>query len=59
MPTMRRSPLPSTMIAEAVRRQVAHGRYPSDHLYGDGTAGPRMADILATAPLKVQKRLMY
>jgi UDP-hydrolysing UDP-N-acetyl-D-glucosamine 2-epimerase len=46
-------------IAEAVRRQVAHGRYPSDHLYGDGTAGPRMADILATAPLKVQKRLMY
>ena len=46
-------------IVEAVRRQVAHGRYPSDHLYGDGAAGPRMADILATTPLRVQKRLMY
>ena len=46
-------------IVAAVRQQIAHGRYPSDHLYGDGTAGPRMAEILATAPLRVQKRLTY
>ncbi len=46
-------------IVAAVRRQVAHGRYASDHLYGDGDAGPRIADVLARAPLRVQKRLAY
>ena len=46
-------------IVGAVRRQVAHGRYASDHLYGDGDAGDRIARILAQAPLRVQKRLHY
>jgi len=46
-------------IVEAVKRQAAHGRYASDHLYGDGQAGPRIANVLATAPLRVQKRLTY
>ena len=46
-------------IVEAVRRQVAHGRYAPDHLYGDGDAGDRIAGILAQAPLRVQKRLHY
>jgi UDP-hydrolysing UDP-N-acetyl-D-glucosamine 2-epimerase len=46
-------------IVAAVRRQVAHGRYAPAHLYGDGTAGPRIASILATAPLHVQKRIQY
>jgi UDP-hydrolysing UDP-N-acetyl-D-glucosamine 2-epimerase len=46
-------------IVSAVRAQVAHGRYASDHLYGDGQAGGRIAAVLAEAPLKVQKRLMY
>ncbi len=46
-------------IVEAVKRQIAHGRYPSDHLYGDGEAGPRIASVIATASLKVQKRLHY
>lgn len=46
-------------IVEAVRRQVAHGRYPSDPLYGDGRAGPRVADVLARTPLTVQKRLVF
>jgi UDP-hydrolysing UDP-N-acetyl-D-glucosamine 2-epimerase len=46
-------------IAAAVRAQVAHGCYPSDHLYGDGQAGGRIAAVLAEAPLSVQKRLMY
>ena len=40
-------------------RAGAHGRYPSDHLYGDGLAGGRIASVLAEAPLTVQKRLMY
>jgi UDP-hydrolysing UDP-N-acetyl-D-glucosamine 2-epimerase len=46
-------------IADAVRRQLAHGRYPSDVLYGDGGAGERIADLLARVPLSVQKRLVF
>jgi UDP-hydrolysing UDP-N-acetyl-D-glucosamine 2-epimerase len=46
-------------IAAAIRTQLARGRYPSDHLYGDGHAGPRIADLLARVPLHVQKRLVF
>src|SRR5688572_10283290 len=46
-------------IVAAVRRQLAHGRYKADLLYGDGGAGARIADVLARAPLRVQKRLSY
>ena len=46
-------------IVAAIRQQLAHGRYPSDHLYGDGHAGGRVADLLARAPLRVQKRLVF
>jgi UDP-N-acetylglucosamine 2-epimerase len=46
-------------IVAAVQRQLAHGRYPSSHLYGDGGAGGRIARILADTPLRVQKRLSY
>jgi UDP-hydrolysing UDP-N-acetyl-D-glucosamine 2-epimerase len=46
-------------ITAAVRQQVEHGCYPSDHLYGDGQAGPRLADVLATAPIRLQKRITY
>lgn len=46
-------------IVAAVRAQLAHGRYESEHLYGDGHAGPRIAEILATAPIQLQKRITY
>jgi UDP-hydrolysing UDP-N-acetyl-D-glucosamine 2-epimerase len=46
-------------IVVAVKTQLAHGRYPSNHLYGDGGAGERIAKILAESPLRVQKRLSY
>jgi UDP-hydrolysing UDP-N-acetyl-D-glucosamine 2-epimerase len=46
-------------IVDAVRRQLAHGRYPSDLLYGDGGAGARIAEVLASTPLTVQKRLVF
>jgi UDP-hydrolysing UDP-N-acetyl-D-glucosamine 2-epimerase len=46
-------------IVDAVRRQVAHGRYTCDALYGDGKAGGRIADLLARVPLSVQKRLVF
>jgi len=46
-------------IVAAVRRQVEHGRYRSEHLYGDGQTGDRVAAILATTPLRVQKHLAF
>jgi UDP-N-acetylglucosamine 2-epimerase len=46
-------------IAAAIRAQLAHGRYQSDHLYGDGLAGGRIASVLADAPIRLQKRLYY
>ena len=46
-------------IVEGIRRQVAHGRYSPDPLYGDGGAGARVADVLARTPLTVQKRLVF
>ncbi|MGH9149975.1 MAG: UDP-N-acetylglucosamine 2-epimerase, partial [Acidimicrobiales bacterium] len=44
-------------IAEAVRAQMARGRYERSLLFGDGSAGRRIADILATVDPPVQKRL--
>ncbi len=46
-------------IVAAVRAHLANGRYPSDPLYGDGKAGERVADLLASVPLTVTKRLAY
>jgi UDP-N-acetylglucosamine 2-epimerase len=46
-------------IAAAARRQIAHGRYESEHIYGDGRSGKRVAEVLATAPLTLEKRQCY
>lgn len=52
-------PYDAKAIVEAIHAQIAHGRYPGEHLYGDGRAGARIADVLATAPLTIEKRLWY
>ncbi len=46
-------------IAQAVREQVAHGRYERSELYGDGRAGERAAGLLANETLRVEKRITY
>lgn len=46
-------------IKAALQRQLSNGRYPSDHLYGDGGAGKRVAELLASCALVVEKRLTY
>ena len=46
-------------IASAIREHVTRGRTRPDHLYGDGQAGQRIADCLATVPLTIEKRLTY
>ena len=47
-------------IEAAVRKQLAHGKFPSSALYGDGKAAPRIAGRLATVSLEpIQKYLTY
>jgi UDP-hydrolysing UDP-N-acetyl-D-glucosamine 2-epimerase len=46
-------------IRDAVLSQIKHGRYDPDNLYGDGKAGKRIAEKLATSPLKIEKKLTY
>jgi UDP-hydrolysing UDP-N-acetyl-D-glucosamine 2-epimerase len=46
-------------ITDAVRDQIEHGPYERSHLFGDGTAGVQIADILATVRPRLQKRLHY
>jgi UDP-hydrolysing UDP-N-acetyl-D-glucosamine 2-epimerase len=46
-------------ILAALARQLDHGRYESSHLVGDGTAGRRVADILAKGEFRIQKKLSY
>lgn len=46
-------------IVQAILYHLRNGRVPSDPLYGDGWAGRRIADLLAKAPLTIEKRLAY
>lgn len=46
-------------IAEAIQQHIRRGRLEPDRLYGDGQAGTRIADTLATATLTIEKRLAY
>lgn len=47
------------MIRDAIARQIEHGRYASEPIYGDGLAGKRIADILATERADIQKLIAY
>ncbi|XAL98218.1 UDP-N-acetylglucosamine 2-epimerase [Phycisphaeraceae bacterium D3-23] len=46
-------------IVAAVQKQVVHGKYDRDTLYGDGSAGSKIADVLAAAQVNVQKTITY
>lgn len=48
-----------TAIAGAIREHAKRGRPAPDHLYGDGKAGERIADCLATVAFTIEKRLTY
>ncbi len=49
----------SGAIEAAIRKQLKHGKYPRSKLFGDGTAGRQIAEILATAEFRIQKMLSY
>ncbi len=46
-------------IAAAIAAQIDHGPYDAVELFGDGQAGLRIAEILASAEINIQKRLAY
>ncbi len=46
-------------ILAAIQAHLSNGHAAADLLYGDGKAGIRVADLLATRPLTVKKRLTY
>ena len=47
-------------LSDALAAQKAHGRYPMQDIYGDGQAGPRIADVLAKlGPVAIQKTITY
>jgi UDP-hydrolysing UDP-N-acetyl-D-glucosamine 2-epimerase len=49
----------SKQIKAAIQKQIRHGKYTSSTIYGDGTAGKKIARILAQFRPSVQKRLSY
>ncbi len=52
-------PYDSERIEEGVRRQIAHGRYEPDHLYGDGNAGAKMGEVIKLFEFNLDKRMTY
>mgnify|MGYP002635888470 CR=1 FL=1 len=52
-------PHDASAIEAAICKQIEHGQYPSDPIYGAGNAGQHIADLLASVELKVEKQLTY
>ena len=46
-------------IMAAIEKQMAAGKYPSDSLYGTGDAGQKIADLLPSVALGIEKRLNF
>lgn len=51
----------SEEIAGAVEKQLRHGRYEPEFVYGDGSAGKQIAEILANIDISniIQKKMQY
>jgi len=46
-------------ILDAIQQQLRNGRYPAEHIYGDGHAGERIANVLSRCMWRLQKRITY
>ena len=46
-------------INDAINKQVSRSHYEPDYIYGDGTAGQQIADVLATCKLRFHKTITY
>lgn len=46
-------------IEMAIHKQLGNGKYQKNLMFGDGAAGKKIANILASAKIKIQKTLSY
>lgn len=46
-------------IYQAIIDHLNNGKAPRDEVYGDGTAGTQIADVVAKVPLRFDKKLTY
>ena len=46
-------------ISNAIQQQLNHSFYDTEPIYGDGTAGEKIAEVLSHCSLKIQKRITY
>ncbi len=47
-------------IKNAILKNIEHGKYPKESIYGNGDAGKKIAEILATIDIsQIQKRITY
>lgn len=46
-------------IFAAIKEQLKRGRYESDPIYGDGHAAERIAHVLSTTEVNIQKKMTY
>lgn len=47
------------LIYNAINKQLVHGKYESNHIYGDGNTGNKIADILSNTSVNIQKLITY
>ncbi len=46
-------------LRKAISDQIAHGHYPGEDLYGNGSAGTSIADVLAAVQIEIKKVISY
>ena len=46
-------------IVEAIKRQIKHGKYPSENLYGAGGAGEKIAKIISKLNIKNTQKINF
>ncbi len=46
-------------IENAILKQIEHGKYEPDYIYGNGKAGQKIAETLKDFKFKLQKRISY
>jgi UDP-hydrolysing UDP-N-acetyl-D-glucosamine 2-epimerase len=49
----------SDAIFEAIQKQVSRPHFPPDFIYGKGSAGRQIADLLASVPFSIDKKITY
>jgi len=45
-------------IKKAIKTQIDHGKYESEHVYGNGNAGKQIVKVLETIKINIQKRFI-